>query len=352
MTTLTEYFACLEPIRALSDLRRRELVGFSHIEDFPLGCDPLLACREGNRLVYLVSGELLVSQPDGSMRVLVGGCDMANWPLGRSERLPKRSKAITRVELLLIDFELLDIVITWDELTAMAAKQHAASDESTTPAWNDMAHPFSAQVLNSDALRRLPAAHIHELLQRFERRPVVAGETIVREGDKGEDYFMIESGRAEVHRLVGGVDLSVAEIKGGDAFGEESLLSDSPRNASITMKSDGVLLRLSKPDFFELMRAPLLHVLTREVAEQRIAAGTARWLDVRYPAEFAENSLPGAINLPLNEIRAAFGLLDPGLEYIAYCQSGRRSSAAAFLLAQHGLKAAMLAGGLAGEVNN
>jgi rhodanese-related sulfurtransferase len=112
------------------------------------------------------------------------------------------------------------------------------------------------------------------------------------------------------------------------------------------MKTDGVLLRLAKPDFVELLQEPLLRPVEQGVAENMVASGKARWLDVRYPAEFAEDGLPDALNVPLNEIRAAFGLLDRSLEYIVYCQSGRRSSAAAFLLAQNGIHALWLKDGL------
>jgi len=89
--------------------------------------------------------------------------------------------------------------------------------------------------------------------------------------------------------------------------------------------------------------------IPQRVHAARVAAGGACWLDVRYAAEFVEDGLPGAINVPLNEIRSAFEVLDPGREYIAYCRRGRRSSAAAFLLAQHGFRAVWLEGGLEGK---
>jgi rhodanese-related sulfurtransferase len=57
--------------------------------------------------------------------------------------------------------------------------------------------------------------------------------------------------------------------------------------------------------------------------------------------------LPGAVNVPLSEIRNAIGLLDREREYVVYCQSGRRSSAAAFLLSQRGYRASWLEDGLA-----
>ena len=71
--------------------------------------------------------------------------------------------------------------------------------------------------------------------------------------------------------------------------------------------------------------------------------------NVRFPAEYNVDKQPGAINIPLNEIRNLFGSLDRRKEYIVYCQSGRRSSAAAFLLSQRGYKAFLLDGGLRGS---
>jgi len=74
--------------------------------------------------------------------------------------------------------------------------------------------------------------------------------------------------------------------------------------------------------------------------------GGAAWLDVRYPSEYRCDRLPGALNVPLNEVRNSFSALDAAREYVVYCQSGRRSSAAAFLFAQRGFKVSLLEGGL------
>lgn len=334
----------LEPIRGLSALRLDELSRVGQCVSFPLGSDPLSAFPQGQQFVYLLKGELRLSLPDGSMQVLVGGCDDAHWPIGYKSAAPRASRAITEVVLLGLDFDLLDLMMTWDELASVA---DAGTRDSEPASWSLLTGAFNASMLTASTLAQLPAAHIHELLQRFQRLPVKRGECIINEGEAGEYYYLIESGRAVVSKQVGGVSLEIAELHPGDGFGEEALVADTLRNASVTMKTDGVLLRLAKPDFVELLQEPLLHPIERADAEARVASGQARWLDVRYPAEFSDDGLPGALNVPLNEIRAAFGLLDPSMEYIAYCQSGRRSSAAAFLLAQNGLRAAWLKGGLA-----
>ena len=334
----------LEPIRGLSSARLEELARLCQMQAYPIGVDPLQEKSGSAQFIYLLAGELKIVLTDGSMRLLVGGCDTANWPLGYQTVLPVSSKAVTRVKLLRIDFDLLDIMMTWDELSAVAESQPAACEETTQ--WSAMTGAFSAQALTSSALAQLPPAHIHELLQRFERIKVKRGEMVIREGDPGDFYYLIESGRCAVGKQVGGTEMLLAELKSGDSFGEEALVSDSQRNASVTMKTDGALLRLAKPDFVELLQAPLLHAIERDEANGKVTTGPASWLDVRYPAEFTEDGLPDAINLPLNEIRNALDLLDKRREYIVYCQSGRRSSAAAFLLAQHGFQAQWLRGGL------
>lgn len=344
MSPAAATLATLEPIRGLSAARLDELARLCQIERFPLGVDPLALAGGTSSLIYLLAGELRIVLHDGSSRLLVGGCDIANWPIGYKTVLPLSSKAITAVDLLRIDFDLLDIMMTWDELATVAEGRPGGGDESAQ--WSSMTGAFSAQALTAGALAELPPAHIHELMLRFERVKVKRGQTVIKEGDAGDYFFLLESGRCSVSKWVGGAALGIAELKAGDSFGEEALVSDSRRNATVTMKTDGCLLRLAKPDFVELLQAPLLHAVERVEAERRVATGAARWLDVRYPAEYVDDGLPGAINLPLNEIRNALNLLDRGLEYIVYCQSGRRSSAAAFLLAQHGFRAVLLAGGL------
>lgn len=338
--TLTpERLRAFAPLGALSDERLRELAALCRVETVPRGGDPFRLHGLGGQVVYLVAGELKVSHAGGLVEVLVGGCDAALRPLPNELAQAVAVRAITAVELIRIDEHLLDIMLTWDQLSAQASDAAEATD------WRTLTGAFRAEILTSGAFAQLPPSNIDALLRRFERISVKAGEVVLREGDEGDYYYLIESGRCEVTRCVGGAALPLAELKAGDAFGEEALVADGQRNATVTMRTKGVLLRLGKQDFIELLREPLLKRVSRAEAERRVAAG-AVWLDVRFPAEFQHDRLPGAINIPLNEIRNAIGPLAADTEYIVYCQSGRRSSAAAFILSQHGYHAYWLEGGL------
>jgi rhodanese-related sulfurtransferase len=208
-----------------------------------------------------------------------------------------------------------------------------------------MSGMFAVENLTVGSFASLPPANIQSLLAKFNRVPVKRGDTIVKQGDPGDYYYLIERGRCKVSRLVAGSPVQLAELKEGDAFGEEALVADTVRNATVAMSTDGVLLRLSKQDFDQLLLAPLLQKVDGAEGDRRVAAG-AIWIDVRFPAEYQSDGYPGAINIPLNDIRQASAALDPTKQYIVYCQTGRRSSAAAFLLSQRGLHAALLDGGM------
>ena len=298
-----------------------------------------------HKVVYLLKGELKVVFPDGRIRVFVGGCDEALLPLAGSGRPPLSAMAITDVDLLWFDENALDILLTWDQaVPAVSAEQHVA--EASKASWRSMSGFFDALQLTRGTFASLPPAHIESLLSCFRRQSVKAGEVVVQQNAPGNCYYVIERGRVQVTREVSGACIELADLECGDAFGEEALIAGISRNATVTMKTDGELLCLEGADFARLLRAPLLRSIDADRARTLIAGGGWIWLDVRFPAEFRCDGLPGAINIPLNELRDALPSLRNDREYIVYCQSGRRSSAAAFLLSQRGFHATLLEGGL------
>lgn len=339
----------LEPVSSMSPARIRELRALCVIERLDGGQDLVSSRQTAGVSVFLVHGDLDLVDQAGNRKRCSAGSPESKRPLPHDLQ---KAVAIGQVELLRIDNDLLDIMATWDQMTsarsAVAGVAPGQPEGGIVPDWSIVTGLFSASNLRFGAFSRLPAARIDQLLERFEKVFASTGETIIREGEEGDYYYVLESGRCSVTRVVGGVVMALAELKPGDAFGEEALVADTRRNATVTMRSDGALLRLDKKDFVELLREPLLQKISREDAEQKVLNG-AQWLDVRYPSEFQYDRLPGAINIPLAGIRNAFGSLSKDREYIVYCQSERRSSAAAFLMAQHGYRAFLLQGGLWGR---
>jgi len=328
-----EQLAILAPLSALSAERLGELADVAMLEKVGRGGDPLAAHKGAARAVFLLSGEVLLMFEGGGTLVVVGGTGDGRLPLNRRATPVARARAISEAALIVLDDEILDLMVTFDQV---------AEGETALRVSRSI---FSLANLRYGVFASLPPARIAELLARFEKIEAKRGDILIREGDKGDYYYVIESGRCRVERIVGGVRVTLAELKSGDAFGEEALASDARRNATVSLATDGRLLRLGKAEFRKLLGEPLLQRLNYAEGLERVAQGAA-WLDVRYPSEYRYDRLPGAINVPLNEVRNSFSVLDRTREYVVYCQSGRRSSAAAFLFAQRGFEVRLLEGGL------
>jgi CRP-like cAMP-binding protein len=337
--------AALTPLAGLSPQRLSELAEVAVVERAARGTDPLKERMASPQSVFLLQGEMLLAFKGGGTLVVGGGTDDTRQALNRQKRPVARTKAITDVELLVVDDEVLDILATWDQVAAASSGNGSHMALAVRSDARLAAGAFSLSNLRTGAFAQMPAAHIDELLKRFERVPMARGDQIIREGDEGDFYYVVESGRLQVERLVGGAKVVLAELKSGDAFGEEALVSEAKRNATVLALTEGQVLRLNKQQFNDLLREPLLRRLGFEQAAEKVRRG-ALWLDVRYPSEYQYDKLPGAINVPLAEVRNMFAVLDRSKEYIAYCQSGRRSAAAAFLFAQRGFKVWVLKGGL------
>jgi rhodanese-related sulfurtransferase len=69
-------------------------------------------------------------------------------------------------------------------------------------------------------------------------------------------------------------------------------------------------------------------------------------LDVRNPAELAVESVPGAVNIPLPQLRARLGELPRDREILVICRSGQRAYYATRILLQNGFQARNIAGGM------
>ena len=213
---------------------------------------------------------------------------------------------------------------------------------------NDKEAARRAQLVrNSKAFRRLPIEAIAEAVTRLKRIPVKAGQEIVRQGEPGDAYYIIEEGEADVWEL-GIYDDEpqlVNELAEGDAFGEEALVMEGSRTATVQMTKDGALLVLDKADFDQLVKKQMVKWVDSGTAKSLLEGGY-ELLDVRYEEEYEESYIPDSRLIPLQELRRRYTELDPGKSYVAYCKGGKRSAVACMLLNQHDYEAVSLTGGI------
>lgn len=197
---------------------------------------------------------------------------------------------------------------------------------------------WMSRFLQSPLANHLPAVAIQQLLACLQSRDVARGEAIVRRGEPGDALYLLTRGMALVHTEVdgafGGRDFSLIP---GDYFGEESLVAETVRNATVVMEVDGCVARLDRSAFDELIRPHLIPLL----AESDIN-GSEQLIDVRFPVEFRRRTGDGVRNIPISMLRASLHQLTAGQRLLVTPEGGRRSELAVFLLRQAGFDAWLL----------
>ena len=308
-----------------------------------------LLFKEGDsdkRTYFLVRGVVELTSDGHSAHKVRGGSPEARNPLAPAT--PRRCSARVvsdRAEYFSIDSDLLDVFLTWDQtgVYEVGELQNVEDNLVTSDDWMTI-------LLQTKAFHKVPPANIQAIFMRMQRVEFSAGEAIIRQGDDGDYFYAIARGKCVVLREtpLNKEGIKLAELTMGDTFGEEALISDAKRNAHVVAGTDVSLMRLGKEDFRKLLNEPMLEWVDRQAADFIIARG-GQWLDVRLPSEFESSHHARAINLPLYFLRLKLKSLDRNVHYVTYCDTGRRSSAAAYILSERGFHASVLKGGM-GEI--
>jgi CRP-like cAMP-binding protein len=302
-----------------------------------------LLFKEGDtekRTLYIVSGILELVDQGKVVGTVEGSSELARNPIAPVYPRRVSARARDRVQFISIDSDLLDVMLTWDQTGTYEVSELAGKSDQSGEDWMTM-------LLQTKAFHKIPPANIQAIFMRMQQINYRTGDVILKQGSEGDYFYVLIRGSALVTREtpLSKEGIKLAELSVGDTFGEEALISDAKRNATVTMQSDGAVMRLGKDDFKKLLNEPMLDWVTMPEAEELIRTG-AQWLDVRLPSEFENQHLDSALNIPLYFIRLKIGTLDPKKKYIVCCDTGRRSSAGAYILSERGYQAYVLRGGI------
>jgi CRP-like cAMP-binding protein len=304
--------------------------------------------KEGDtekRTFYIVSGTLELLDHGKVVGTVEGGSDFARNPVAPVYPRRVSAKARDRVQFISVDSDLLDVMLTWDQTGSYEVSElKNGKDEGGNEDWMTM-------LLQTKAFHKIPPANIQAIFMRMQQINYKSGDIVLKQGAEGDYFYVLTRGTALVTREtpLSKDGIKLAELSVGDTFGEEALISDAKRNATVTMTRDGSVMRLGKDDFKKLLNEPMLDWVDAEQAAKIVKAG-GQWLDVRLPSEFENNHLDGAINIPLYFIRLKINTLSKTRKYVVCCDTGRRSSAGAYILSERGFDAFVLRGGINNKV--
>jgi CRP-like cAMP-binding protein len=340
-------FRTLIPINALYENNLMQLAKQAESRKLSKGD---VVFRQGDmdqNSIFLLSGSIELISVENKEKEITAGSNEASYAIAAD--VPRKFDAVVTSDtasVVLVNRVLLDRLLAWGESTAPETSEE---QDTTTTGPSALDSEWMMAMLQTKTFQLLPSQNIQELFSRMDEVKVKTGDVIVNYGDDGGYYYMVKMGRCQVSRPTqdGGVEI-LAEIGRGSSFGEESLISDAPRNATITMLTEGTLMRLAKHDFIDLYNEPIQHLVNLDDAMKMCSDG-AWLLDVRLESEYNNSHLDGAMSMPLNRIRDKGSELDPDKRYILYCDTGQRSSTAAFLLSAMGLDVFVIEGGVSGS---
>jgi putative ABC transport system ATP-binding protein len=96
-----------------------------------------------------------------------------------------------------------------------------------------------------ELFKTLTPRQLTDIAEKMSKRHYDAGDTIIRKGDPGEDFFLVSDGEVDIIRA----DREVARLGPGDFFGEVSLITGEPRNATVVAQNAVETYVLGKTDF-------------------------------------------------------------------------------------------------------
>ena len=201
------------------------------------------------------------------------------------------------------------------------------------------------RLLKTPLFEFIPPTNIQALFKCFEPHQMLAGDVVVKQGDPGDYFYVIKRGilRCEVEKE--GTYSEVAKLSVGQSFGQDALISDLPRNASVIAETSGELMRICEADFERLLLAPVIEVVQDNDIEslgQAMEAETAI-IDVR-PTVEPEGLDSNALHIPFLSLRTHMEALSKEKVYVIRGSGSEKiAELGAYLLNENGFTAYVLA---------
>ena len=299
--------------------------------------------KEGDKdsfTYFLIKGEMEFSS-SVIKTVFKGGTEDAEHALYEAKPRPVTAKSKSKVSVLSIETAMLEFLLDNDSETIYEVNEIASDDNQD----------WMTRFIQTLTEMKLPAKNMQALMMRMQEVMVKAGDTVIKQFDNDEFYYIVKHGRCTVSRKASkdGVDVTLAELDEGDSFGEDALLSNATRSATIKMVDNGTLMRLDKNDFLELLADPIIDTISYADAiamKQEMKDAAVLFIDVRQINDHMHDGIKSSLNIPLNVLRLRLFELDKKNKYVIYCDDKYKSSAAVFLMVSQGYDCMLLKDGL------
>lgn len=291
------------------------------------------------RAYFLLNGRLDLIDNAFEIEQVHAGSERAAVALNQDS--PTSVSAIAKSECVYftIEREYLERLVSWSQTgdESRADGDTDVSEFSVEEMSDAGSGDWMASLLQCPLFTRIPTTQLQELFSSFENCPVKKGEPIIREGERGEYFYVLASGSARITNKTGSVNVALAP---GQYFGEEALIGNTLRNATVTMEANGVLKRLTAEAFNKLLISPVLQYM--ESSKLDALGKPYKLIDVKMPVEYRVRHIPGSINIPLSRLRQSIKDFGHSHIYAVAGDAGSRADIAVHILCQAGFDAVVV----------
>lgn len=339
----TDYYHRLSTLVPLNSLRRHQFDQvFAEVEFLSIPAGTVLFHKGDMEpdLLYLLQGKVELSiDDDARPSVLASDGEEADYPIAQLRPRRFTGRALTDLYIAKVPQLPLERALAIEQVVSGSRArmdevlvEELKSDEARL----DGDSTWTRDLLSSSIFSKVPLSELGHLLASMEPVSVPRRTVVIREGDPGDYYYVIRKGRFAVSRTDANGEIRIlTQLGEGGVFGEEALVANRPRNATVLALQDSELMRLPKDAFDALLKPIMLDEVSLEQARELLAGG-ARMLDLRLPSEHRHESETASVNIPLSELRRRIAELDKHRCYLLCCKDSARSLVGAFLLNQRG----------------
>lgn len=302
-----------------------------------------------DRSYYVLDGAIEVRESFEKRTLVDANSHQARFPLEELCRNGASARAQADACVLTLQRDLIDrLMASADEASFDVVLVSDVDERMEEARFDDeYSEDWMARLLDSPLMSHLSAANIQRCFIELERVALRAGAEVVRAGTPGDYFYILLEGEARVITEESGPFAGQTfELVPGDYFGEEALVADTIRNATVRMATDGIVGRLDRAQFDAIFKSSLVQTIDLAKAKRFLASAGIAFdvIDVRFPPEYRCAHVEGSANIPVVALRKRLRELDRNRTYLVTPEGGRRSELAVYLLRQAGLNAYLLTG--------
>lgn len=185
----------LVPLNGLSVIRRQQLFAQAEVITVKRGSCVFHEGERDNYTFFLLEGGVEMFAGQQLVKKLVGGTADAVHPLAQLQPRQLSARAVTEANVLRVSRDLLDKLLALDGVSEPGEFTVAEIEAADDGDW-------MTRMLQSELFSCVPAANIQRIFSSLEPIEFKAGEVVVKQGDLGDYYYVIQFGRCQVSRQI------------------------------------------------------------------------------------------------------------------------------------------------------